>query len=507
MKSYSIIPLNKKFFLGFCILFFVGFSVWAQSTATSSPYSRFALGRPENTGFAAITALGGSYTAFRNDTSNTSTFYINQGNPSSYAFMKYTAYEFGVRYGYYTFSSAAGGEVKKQNGGFNYISLSFPIRKKMGAALGHIPFSNVGYEVTTASESIDSIGAVTNNYRGSGGINQVYAGLAYRPFEAMTRNFYRSKEYKRLDSLGKADVIRRKRFIGNMLSTFSIGSNVSFLYGTINYATRKYFPASFGAVFNTCDYTETQLRDVYFQGGAQMSFEIDSTKRRLTKADKLLPDSVRANLPKMRNIKKNWRVTLGYSVSLPKSVAATGLHGAHNFSLATYGREIPFDTFAYNPDFKGKVNLPLMQSVGIAVRKGESLTFLLDAGYQQWSKFTFLGTNQNLKDQFRFSGGIQFLPSRLAVGNGAFFKRTSYRIGGRYNTGYLFLKGNHINEYAVSAGLGLPVGRYKVFTIVNLSAEYGFAGTTENSLIKERFLRFVVGFTFNDRWFIKTKYD
>jgi len=515
MKFYSTIPLKKSFFpvLIFVLFSFAGLN--AQTTATSSPYSRFALGRPENTGFAHITAMGGSYTAFRNDTTEKSTFFINQGNPSSYAFSKFTIYEFGARYGYYTFSGKDG-DVKKQNGGFNYIAISFPVRKKMGAAIGHVPFSSVGYEVTTTTENVDSIGTIKNNYRGSGGINQVFGGLAWRPFEARYGKVVRSKAFVKLDSLSKEDIsnkgdvlsqMRRKKFFSNALSNFSLGSNVSFIYGTLNYATRKYYPGIIGYVFHTNDYTETQLRDVYFQGGAQISFDANTVKRKLTAEEKLLPDSLKDKLNPYRELKKKWKVTLGYSVSLPRSISATATHLAYNFSLASFGREIPFDTFSYNPSFKGKVNLPLMQSVGLGIKKGESLTFLLDAGYQQWSQFEFLGNNQGLKDQFRFSGGMQFQPNRLAVGTASFFKRTYYRVGGRYNTGYLFLKGNQISEYAVSAGLGLPVGRYKWATYINVSAEYGVGGTTNNQLVKETFLRFVVGFTFNDRWFIKPKYD
>ncbi|HXB38913.1 MAG TPA: hypothetical protein VNZ49_00135 [Bacteroidia bacterium] len=537
MRFYFIIPLHKTFFSALCLSLLFTFSVKAQTAATSSPYSRFALGRPENTGFASITAMGGSFTAFRNDTTDRSTFFINQGNPSSYAFNKYTSYEFGARYAYYTFSGKDG-DVKKQNGGFNYISLCFPIRKKMGAAFGHVPFSNVGYNVTT-TENVDSIGNITNNYQGAGGINQVYGGVAYRPFEAAYRNYLKSKAYKQLDSIAKNDTsrskaalakIRRKKFIANSLNNFSIGTNVSFLYGTINYSTRKYFPASFGSVFNTCDYTETQLHDVYVQGGTQISFDINYGKRRrVIRIDTIcynVNGDVTEKKPccdgtgktayrlkkiygekKLVSLKNKTKITVGYTASLPKAVSASATHVGYNFTLASFGREIPFDTFSYDPNFKGRVYIPFMQTLGIGIKHGEMFTFLADVGYQQWSKFQFLGTSQGLKDQWRFSGGIQYQPSKMAIGTGAFFRRIMYRAGARYNTGYLFLKGSQINEYAVSAGLGLPVGKYRVGTMINITAEYGVAGTTKNLLVQEHFLRFVIGCTFNSAWFQKTRYD
>ncbi|HWY37393.1 MAG TPA: hypothetical protein VNY73_02470 [Bacteroidia bacterium] len=484
MKFYCTIPLSKKFLTALFFTLLVAFTLRAQTSATSSPYSRFALGRPENTGFSSIFAQGGSYTAFQND--STAPFYVNQGNPASYSFNRLTTYEFGARYGFYKYEDSQNGIVKKQNGGFNYISLAFPIRRNMGAAFGLLPYSNVGYEVTTY-ETVTNIGQITNNYQGTGGINQAYGGYAIRPFERAPRHFQRSKTLDTLRKQGKYRVIKRKRFFANALSSLSLGTNVSFMYGTINYATRKYFPVSFGSVFNTKDFTETQMHDLYVQGGAQMSFDIDSIGK--------------------HNLKKNIRVTLGYSASIPKDMAVTVTHMAINFSQGSYGNELNFDTFAYQPRYKGVVHLPLMHSVGLGIKRGESFSMVFDAGIQQWSKFSFLGDNQNLKDQYRFSMGMQFLPSRNAIGSGAYFKRTMYRVGARYNTGYLFLNGTHIGEYAVSAGLGLPVGRYRLLTIVNLSVEYGRAGTLQNNLVQERFIRFVAGFTFNDKWFIKPKYD
>lgn len=481
MKFCSIISLRRYFFPLLCLVFFQ--SLHAQVAATSSPYSRFAVGRPEYTGFSSIMAVGGSYTAFQND--STSPYFINQGNPASYAFNKITSYEFGARYAFYKFSDANNNVVPKQNGGFNYISLAFPVRKRMGAAFGLLPFSNVGYNITTY-ENVDNIGQIKNNFQGSGGINQLYGGLAIRPFEANVRRFYHSHTYDTLLKAGRSKAIARRLFWRNAFSTLSIGANTSFMYGTITYATRKYFPGSIATVFNTKDYTETQMHDVYFQGGTQMTFAFN-------RHDK-------------KNRTHTTRLTLGYSVSLPKSMSVSYTHLASNFLLGTYGDETPIDTFSYQPNAKGRIFLPLMHSVGIAIRPGESLLFLLDAGYQQWSKFSFLGDNQNLQDQYRFSGGIQYQPKRDAIGPASYFKHIIYRVGGRYNTGYMFLHGTHIAEYGISAGLGIPIGR-RYWSIVNISAEYGKAGTMQNNLVEERFLRFVVGFTFNDVWFIKPKYD
>jgi hypothetical protein len=77
-------------------------------------------------------------------------------------------------------------------------------------------------------------------------------------------------------------------------------------------------------------------------------------------------------------------------------------------------------------------------------------------------------------------------------------------LGLRYNSTYLQLRQKHLNEYAVSLGLGLPLRGMK--TGINLSAELGTRGTTQSNLIKETYFNFVVGFSIYERWFVKRKY-
>ena len=457
-----------------------------QSTSTSSPYSRFGIGALENTGFSEITAMGGAYTAMQNDSLP---FIINQGNPASYPFNRDVIFSMGARYSFSNFTDNQNGTVKAQNGGFNYISLAFPIGKKklIGAAFGLAPFTSIGYQATTYDQ-VDSIGQVTNNYRGSGGINQLYGGVGFRPIQWGLKNSLLDT----LQKLGRYRSIRRKRFLRNTLSSWSLGANVSFMYGNINYATRKYFPAQLGAVFNTLDYTETEMKDIYYQLGSQISFQIDSVGR--------------------KGLKNKIKITLGYSISLPKNMQAYATHVSCNFSLGSYNNEIPFDTFSYQPNFSGKIFLPLMHSAGFGLKIGKSLNIFGDAGFQQWSKFTFLGQNQQLSDQYRFSFGGQILPNRQAIGRSTFFKRVSYRFGARYNTGYINLNGYKIDDRAISAGLGLPVGlpsnRTTFKPTVNITAEYGMGGTVMNQLVAVRYFRIIIGFTICDSgWFWKRRYD
>ena len=507
MKFCSITIKIKPLLVAFIALFF-SFLIQAQ-TSTYSPYSRFGIGQMENTGYAPVMAMGGSYTAYQNDT--LIPLFINQGNPASYSTNRLTTFEIGARAGNTNFISSTDGSIKKTNSGFNYISLAVPIKRNMGLAFGLLPFSNVGYNSTTYG-NVDSIGQIKYNYQGTGGINEAFMGFGIRPFDKNWRKFQNSPRYRTLHDSGyivkyykssdttmeskieiKSNantIIRRNRFFRRALSSLSLGTNVNFLYGTIDYYSYAYFPYNYGTSFNTKQYSETIVHDIYFKGGVQMAFDIDSIGK--------------------FNLKHNLKIILGYTISLPKKLSAIQSEVAYTFSSQSDGTEQPYDTSYYKPSVKGYIYIPLMQSIGLGFKSGDKLTVLLDAGYQQWSKFSgFNGDNQKMRDLYRASIGIQYLPSRAAVGDLAYLKKINYRMGARYSTGNLVVNGISIGDYAVSAGVGLPAGggRYKLFTMLNISGEYGVYGTTQNQLIQEKYFRCILGLTFNDRWFIKTKYD
>ena len=80
-----------------------------------------------------------------------------------------------------------------------------------------------------------------------------------------------------------------------------------------------------------------------------------------------------------------------------------------------------------------------------------------------------------------------------------------YRLGIYNSKTYLSLKNHQLNEKAITLGFGLPLKRSG--SLVNLSAELGQMGTTDDGLIQELFARFKIGFVFSDIWFVKRKYD
>ncbi|MBC7440536.1 MAG: hypothetical protein H7250_11210 [Flavobacterium sp.] len=87
----------------------------------------------------------------------------------------------------------------------------------------------------------------------------------------------------------------------------------------------------------------------------------------------------------------------------------------------------------------------------------------------------------------------------------SYFERITYRGGFRYENTGLVMNNKSINDMAVSAGFGLPVGGR--LSNINLGIEVGKKGTKANGLIEDKYVNFTVSFSLSDKWFVKSKYN
>ena len=106
-------------------------------------------------------------------------------------------------------------------------------------------------------------------------------------------------------------------------------------------------------------------------------------------------------------------------------------------------------------------------------------------------------------DSSKFSLGGFFIPNYNSIGS--YWERVVYRAGFRYEETGINIRGEDINEFGISFGVGLPVGR--VFSNLNLGFEFGQRGTKNQGLVKENFFNTIISLSLNDRWFEKRYYD
>jgi hypothetical protein len=455
---------------------------------TSSPYSRYGLGELNTQTFATSAAMGGSFIAYHQDT--IAPFFINTANPAGLAGIRLTTFELGGQ-AQFTKISSSSASINKKNINFSYGSVGFPLKRFGGGAFGIMPYSTVGYKITSTQETTS--GTMNYVFQGDGGINKAFIGAGIKPLRRQASKFNNSDLADTLIKYHQAAKYKRKKLGKQLLSELSVGATGNFLFGTINQTTDVIYPGSI-TYFNSKRQRSIQVSDFTFNGGLQTHFTIDSIKSH----------------GKHRILKQKIKIGFGVFVNTPMSISAKQNNIIYNYALDGFGIERPKDTILNSQNVRGTIKLPLEMGVGFSVKKGEKLTVLVDAATTKWSNFKYFDTpNNDFKNSYRVSAGLNYVPNKLAYGSSNYVKRVQYRLGVSYSDGYLDLKNTPIANYFVSAGLGLPVGigRFDDIAVVNISAQYGKTGSLSNNLLQENYVRIVLGFTFNKRWFIKYKYD
>lgn len=467
-------------------------------TTTYSPYSRYGIGEINQKTNAHIMGAGGAFIALQPDTFMP--ILINQANPAALAHIRLATLDLGGVADYRTFGTTSG-NITKRTVNFNYAMLGFPVRKNGGACFGIMPYSSVGYNMESKANVAGVDGSVTYQYQGEGGINKAFLGYGVLPFKNALSNYYTAINASK-GSDHPMQFSKGKEAVNKLLANLSLGATANYLFGTLEQSTRILYPVGPGG---TLIYNSSQRqRDINVQGvsgqlGLQTAFFIDSVNYR---------DS--SGILHKRALMDKVKFSAGYFMSLNNSVNLTYDALIYNYYSTTLGNQIILDTVLNNTGQKSTMRLPLEQGVGIGFKKGDKWHILADAAITNWNNFKLIDPLKELKNAYRLSFGVHYIPDRGAAGAGAYLKRVQYRAGAFYNTGYIELKNTTINRMAGTLGLGFPVGIGRRSSIINVGAEYGEVGTNTNNLLKEQYWRLNIGFTFNafeDRWFRKVRYD
>ncbi|MBW2936853.1 hypothetical protein KXJ69_01970 [Aureisphaera sp. CAU 1614] len=116
---------------------------------------------------------------------------------------------------------------------------------------------------------------------------------------------------------------------------------------------------------------------------------------------------------------------------------------------------------------------------------------------------TFELENVIFEDASKFRIGGFYIPEYNSFSS--YWKRVVYRGGFRFEQTGLNINSESINEFGISFGLGLPMGR--TFSNINLGLELGKRGTKNNGLVEESFFNIFISLSLNDKWFEKRLYD
>jgi hypothetical protein len=165
-----------KFKYTLIILFsvFITEQLFSQNL-TSSPYSIFGVGEINAKGTGMNQAMGGVGIGMK------SGYSLNNINPASYSGIDslYFIYEISA-FGEFSEFSTNNNSQQQFDGNFSGFAIGFQAKKWWGASIGVMPFSSIGYKISTVNEMENDNSMYNNTYIGTGGISQIYMGNSFK---------------------------------------------------------------------------------------------------------------------------------------------------------------------------------------------------------------------------------------------------------------------------------------------------------------------------------------
>ena len=433
--------MTKKLLL--VLIALIAFKTQAQE-GTASPYSFYGIGSLKFKGTVENRSMGGL-------SIYTDSIHVNLRNPASYAGKNLTSFKGENRPVIFSVGGSNtslklktnDSEDKSQSTTFDYIALSIPMGK-FGFGFGLLPYTSVGYKL----ESYDG-DDITNRYRGEGGLNKAYLSLGYQ-----------------------------------LTQDLSIGIDANYNFGNIQNSSIAFLYDNDG---NLVQY---QSREENRSDLSGLNYNFGLSYKRMIS-------------PKLELIS-------GLTFSPKSNLASNNERSFSSITInATTGSEFAVNTIddtLTEQEKETDLTIPSKFTFGIGL--GQPKKWFIGTEYtsQKTSEFSneFLGSDGTLyEDGSTISIGGFFIPNYKSLTG--YWKRVVYRAGMRFENTGLNIENESINEFGMSFGVGLPVGR--IFSNTNLGFEIGKRGTTSNNLIQENFINFQLSLSLNDKWFEKRKYD
>ncbi len=418
---------------------------------TSSPYSFYGIGSLKFKGTVENRSMGGLSVY-------ADSIHINVRNPASFTGNNLQVGPFNNESRPVTFT--VGGEFSSNNlktsgesaeastTTFDYLALSFPVGK-FGVGFGLLPYSSVGYKLDSNTD-IDGEPSLDNRYSGSGGVNRAFLSVAYQFNKDLSFGIESSYNFGKITN-SLIDFVYDDE--GNLLQYQSKETNESDLSG---------IRLNFGLRYSPMIKERLQL----------MLAATYAPKTNITSNNSRLFQTIVIN-------------------------PLNGQEGVVN--------EIEADLAGNNLE-KTTLTLPAKTAFGAGI--GRPRKWFLGAEYSllqtsQFSNRIFDIENATFENASTFTLGGFFIPQYTSFSK--YWKRVVYRAGIRFENTGLKINDETINEFGISFGVGLPVGR--LFSNANLGVEIGRRGTTNAGLVQENFVNFELSLSLNDRWFVKRKFN
>jgi len=370
--------------------------------------------------------------------------HLNSRNPAGITALDTNSviYELGFSGGFNKIESPTATDIRNGTS-IDYLGIGFRMKAFWYSSIGFQPTTKIDY-VLMNSEVNDAIGNINTYYAGQGGLNKIFWTNAFK--------------------LG---------------DNVSIGFNMAYNFGAIDRIKTVVFDGVFGAKPSKYD-EHSNFSGFVFDYGIQYTLPIFD----------------------------EFEYTIGLTYSNPWSInrkystVAGTMDIAGDKPLVDYTNGSIQDTTIAKEASNERFKLQEKIGFGFTISQKEKLTFGFDLEYENWSDFKFDAFDEGLTNSFSTKAGIEYIPDHKSVTS--YFKRASYRFGVHIEKTNIRIDNQNINDYGISFGVGLPIGRTR--TSLNMAFELGQRGTLNNDLLKETYGILSLNLSLSDIWFLKRKY-
>ena len=434
----------------------------------NSPFSRYGVGNEVyNSQNAANQGMGGFTAAYTPNMNGAFGQSINFNNPASYGGIYMTTFDIGMNLTNSILKrTTPAGKEKSTYLVPNYIVVGAPISKakKIGFAFGLRPLTQINYSVNDYTFSETMGDSIYTNYKGEGGINQVFIGM------------------------------------GKSWKYISVGMNTGYNLGRkkIDVVKAVLFNSDSSYFYQSLSSTNTSFGGAFLNLGVQGEFPLSSKTNAVTKD------------------KTEYTLSYGGTYTLDQSLKGKQdiIRSTGTFTTA---QETAVDTALFQKDISGKIELPSVMTAGIALHKkittvrGTYDQFVVGVELNQsnWKdRYRFYGATDQVRNATMLRVGAQLCPNPFAFEN--YWSTVTYRFGVFSGNDYININNNGLKVNGLTMGMGLPIRKYRSydyqFTLLNLAVQMGQRGGGSSNF-KENFVQITVGYSLSDVWFNKRKYD
>ncbi|WP_033960047.1 membrane protein [Psychroserpens jangbogonensis] len=414
---------------------------------TASPYSFYGIGSLKFKGTVENRSMGGL--SIYSDS-----IHVNLRNPAAYVGPNLKIFnnenrpiKFSIAASHNSINlKADSGREKTSATTIDYMALAMPLSDKLGFGMGIMPYTSVGYKL----EDTNSSDQILNRYRGEGGLNKAFIGLGYR-----------------------------------ITDKLSAGIDVNYNFGNIQ---------------------NTAIEFLYDDDGNVIQYQ----SREQNRSD-LSGVNINFGLTYKTMINEKLELQSGFTFSPQSEIQSINERTFATIVInQTNGQELVANSIEADLDALGlertDLTLPYRMSIGAGIGAPRKWFLGAEYTYQNTSEFSnpiVSIDNAKYVNASNISIGGFFVPDYDSFAS--YWKRATYRAGIHFESTGLEINNEKINEFGISFGVGLPVGKW--FSNANLGLEVGRKGTTNQNLIQENFVNFQLSLSLNDRWFQKRKYN